>query len=234
MVIPRVPPGPNSPGEVRPPDPLPASLPGVEEWALVEALQAGDEAAFLALVDRYHAEMVRVASAIVRSRASAEDVAQEAWLGVVKRVHAFESRSSVRTWLFRIVTNCAKGRRARERDVPFSALAEHDTGEGPTVDPDRFHAAAEAYAGQWSRPPEAWADDRLAAHQTARRVHEEIQRLPAAQRAVIVLRDVEGLSSEEACEALGISEGNQRVLLHRARARVRSAIEALLAGGEHP
>ncbi|MFT3916855.1 MAG: sigma-70 family RNA polymerase sigma factor [Anaeromyxobacteraceae bacterium] len=225
---------PDAPGEVRDAGRPSGSIPGVEEWALVEALQAGDEAAFLALVDRYHAEMVRVASTIVRTRASAEDVVQEAWLGVVQRVHAFESRSSVRTWLFRIVTNCAKGRRARERDVPFSALAEQGAEEGPTVDPDRFHAASETYAGQWSRPPEAWADDKLAAHQAARRVHEEIERLPAAQRAVIVLRDVEGLSSEEVCESLGISDGNQRVLLHRARARVRAAVEALLAEGGRP
>ncbi|BDG06065.1 RNA polymerase sigma factor [Anaeromyxobacter oryzae] len=202
-----------------------------DEWELVAALRAGDEAAFLELVGRYHRSVVRVARAYLGSDAAAEDVAQEAWLGVLKGIDAFEGRCSVKTWIFRIAVYCAKTRRARDgRLVPMSAL-EEDGEDEPAVDPDRFQPDGARYANNWSRPPEPWAEERLMTSQAAALVKQEIERLPTNQRAVITLRDVEGLDSGEVCEALGLSDGNQRVLLHRARSKVRAALERLMSDG---
>jgi RNA polymerase sigma-70 factor (ECF subfamily) len=210
------------------------TLPGRDDASLVVALREGDEEAFLALVERHHRSMIRVARAYVGAEAAAEDVAQEAWLGVVKGIERFEGRCSVKSWLFRIVVYLAKARRAREaRVVPLSAL-EDDGPDEPAVDPDRFQPASSPFANNWSRPPERWADERLASAEAARLVRLEIERLPANQRAVITLRDVEGLEAGEVCAALGLSEGNQRVLLHRARARVRAGLEAVFHGEGRP
>jgi RNA polymerase sigma-70 factor (ECF subfamily) len=202
--------------------------------ALLQALRAGDEAAFLQLVDRYNASMIRIARAFVATRAAAEDVAQDTWLGVVKGVERFEGRSSFKTWLFQLVVNCAQTRGAREgRSVPFSAL-EAQGDDGPAVDPDRFHDASSRYAGHWASPPKPWADRALIDGETVRLASAEIERLPTAQRAVITMRDVEGLDAREVCDLLGISEGNQRVLLHRARCRVRASLERHLRREERP
>ena len=193
---------------------------------LLEGLRAGDEAAFVFLMREYGAGMLRVAMMYVSSRAVAEEVVQEAWLGVLRGIGRFEGRSSLKTWLFRIVANTAKTRGMREsRSIPFSSLGD-DTGGEPTVDPDRFLGSGERFPGHWAVPPQAWAPEgRLLSQETIDVIEREIDRLPAAQRAVITMRDVQGFTSEEVCNALDLTETNQRVLLHRARAKVRRALE---------
>jgi RNA polymerase sigma-70 factor (ECF subfamily) len=198
------------------------------ERALVAALKRGDEAAFLELVDRHHALMVRVAQGYVRSRAVAEEVAQEAWLGVLHGIGRFEERSTLKTWIFRIVVNRAKTRAERERrTVPFSALEGDD--DESAVDPSRFlDAHHPRWPGHWAQPPRRWdelPEECLLSRETLSLAREAIDELPVRQREVILLRDVDGWSPEEVCDALGLSEGNQRVLLHRARSRVRAALE---------
>jgi RNA polymerase sigma-70 factor, ECF subfamily len=193
---------------------------------LVEGLRAGDEAAFAALMREYGAGMLRVAQMYVSSRAVAEEVVQEAWLGVLKGIGRFEGRSSLKTWLFRIVANTAKTRGVREaRSIPFSALGEGRADES-AVDPDRFLGTGERFPGHWAVPPQSWAPEgRLLAHETLALIEREIERLPPVQAAVITMRDVQGFTSEEVCNALDLTETNQRVLLHRARSRVRRALE---------
>ena len=196
-----------------------------EDALLVEGLRAGDEAAFAAVMRMYGRGMLRVAEMYVSSRAIAEDVVQEAWVGVLRGIGRFEGRSSLRTWLYRIVANTAKTRGVREsRSVPFSSLGE-DGDEG-TVDADRFLGSGERFPGHWAVPPQAWAPEgRLLADETLDVVERAIEKLPPAQRAVITMRDIQGFTSEEVCNALDLTETNQRVLLHRARAKVRSALE---------
>jgi RNA polymerase sigma-70 factor (ECF subfamily) len=194
----------------------------------VAALRAGDEAAFLALVNRHHAAMIRVAAMYVGSRSIAEEVAQEAWIGVLKGLHLFEGRSSLKSWIFQICVNCAKSRGVREvRSVPLSSLGPADGTEGPSVPAERFRDEG-IWTGHWAQPPEAWADDRLGTAELAALVREGIATLPPSQRQVMTLRDVEGWDSVEVCELMEISEGNQRVLLHRARAKVRAFVEGRL------
>jgi RNA polymerase sigma-70 factor (ECF subfamily) len=203
-----------------------------DEWGLVARLRSGDEAAFLALVRRYHRAMVRIARAYLPSDAAAEDAAQEAWLGVLKGIEGFEGRAPVRSWIFRIAAWSARRRSAGEgRLVPLSSL-EDDGDDGPAVDPDRFEPDGARWANHWSQPPEPWSDEKLHAAETAARAKAEIERLPARQRTVMTLRDVEGLEPDEVCAILGITEGNQRVLLHRARAKVRAAMERFLHEGD--
>jgi RNA polymerase sigma-70 factor (ECF subfamily) len=197
-----------------------------QDAKLVEGLRAGDEAAFATLMREYGAGMLRVAQMFVSSRAVAEEVVQEAWLGVLKGIDRFEGRSSLKTWLFRIVANTAKTRGMREaRSIPFSALG----GEGEeesSVDPDRFLGEGERFPGHWAAPPQEWAPEgQLLAQETLDVIGREIEQLPPAQRAVITLRDVQGFTSEEVCNALDLTETNQRVLLHRARSKVRKALE---------
>jgi RNA polymerase sigma-70 factor (ECF subfamily) len=196
-----------------------------EDALLVEGLRAGDEAAFAAVMRMYGRGMLRVAQMYVSSRAVAEDVVQEAWVGVLRGIGRFEGRSSLKTWLYRIVANTAKTRGVREaRSVPFSSLG--DGGDEDTVDPDRFLGSGERFPGHWAVPPQAWAPEgRLLAEETLEVVERAIDKLPPAQRAVITMRDVQGFTSEEVCNALDLTETNQRVLLHRARAKVRSALE---------
>jgi RNA polymerase sigma-70 factor, ECF subfamily len=196
---------------------------------LVAALCEGDESAFATLIDRHSSAMVRVAQTYVRSRAVAEEVVQETWIAVMRGIDGFEGRSSLKTWIFRILTNLAMRRGEREqRSVPFSALAAaEDTGE-PTVDPDRFLPADHAlFPGHWAVMPTRWPtpEEGLLAGETREVIAAAISELPDTQRTVIALRDVEGWTSEEVCTALEISAGNQRILLHRARSRVRNAIE---------
>lgn len=189
---------------------------GPDEGDLLERLQAGDEEAFACLVDRHHAAMVRVARTYVRSQAVAEEVAQEAWLGLLRGLDRFEGRSSLRTWLFRIVANRAISTGQHERQhLPVGDELGDDSG--------RF-----SQDGWWATPPVHWADeavDRMVAPELAARVRELVEELPLAQRQVVTLRDVEGLPGADVCDILGISEGNQRVLLHRARARIRRHLE---------
>jgi RNA polymerase sigma-70 factor, ECF subfamily len=199
-----------------------------EDAQLVEGLRARDEAAFAELMHRYGAGMLRVARMYVSSRAVAEEVVQEAWLGVLKGIDRFEGRSSLKTWLFRIVANTAKTRGVREsRSAPFSSFA----GEEAGVSPDRFLGADQRFPGHWAVPPASWAgipDERLLAAETMDIIRRTIERLPASQRAVLTLRDLEGLSADEVCNALDLTETNGRVLLHRARAKVRAALEEYL------
>jgi RNA polymerase sigma-70 factor (ECF subfamily) len=183
----------------------------------VRRLRAGDEEAFAALVDHHHASMVRLALGYVRSRAVAEEVAQEAWLGLLRSLHGFEGRSSLRTWLFRIVVNRAISAGIHERrHLPVDDNELEDQNGRFSKD------------GWWVTPPAHWADEaieRVTARKLAERVDQLIDDLPPGQRQVVTLHDVEGLSSAEVCEILGISEGNQRVLLHRARTRLRRELE---------
>jgi RNA polymerase sigma-70 factor, ECF subfamily len=197
---------------------------------LVEALRAGDEDAFARLVREYQPSLVQVARIYVSSQAAAEEVAAETWLAVLNGLDRFEGRSSLRTWIFRILTNIAKTRGQRDgRTLPFSAL--EDPGRVPeaALDADRFlDPEHPRWPGHWAVRPEPWPEDAVIAAETQARLAEAIEALPPAQRAVISLRDVEGWSSEEVRNALELSETNQRVLLHRARAKVRRALESYL------
>jgi RNA polymerase sigma-70 factor (ECF subfamily) len=203
------------------------------ERRLVESIKRGDEDAFVDLVDRYHASMVRLARVFVPSRAVAEDVVQETWLAVIQGIDRFEGRSSLKTWLFRILTNRAKTRGEREgRVVPFSSAwrDELESGE-PAVDPTRFHPDGSANAGGWTSLPAAipaTPDEQLLTHELGKIVEAAMRKLPPSQREVITLRDVDGLAADEVCALLDITESNQRVLLHRARSKVRVAVERYL------
>ena len=202
------------------------------ESQLLGALRDGDEQAFGALVREYQASLVRVARMYVSTQASAEEVVQETWLAVLNGLDRFEGRSSLRTWIFRILTNIAKTRAQRDaRSLPFSAVREAEDDE-PSVDPDRFAPPGERWAGHWKSYPERWETlpaERLLSSETLTRVQAAIEALPPAQARVIMLRDVEGWTPEEVCSALDLSETNQRVLLHRARSKVRQALEDYLA-----
>jgi RNA polymerase sigma-70 factor (ECF subfamily) len=207
---------------LEPPDP---------DAELLARLRCGDEAAFLALVRRYGPVMQRLALTYVRTPSVAEEVVQDAWIGVLRSLERFEGRSSLRTWLLRILANRARTRGAREaRCLPFSALA-RDEDEGPAVDPDRFQGPDGRFPGGWAAFPAPWdsvPEERLLARETLAEVDAAIRQLPPRQQEVIVLRDVEGWSAEEVCDALELSAANQRVLLHRARSRVRASLECYL------
>jgi RNA polymerase sigma-70 factor (ECF subfamily) len=195
----------------------------------VESLRACDERAFASLMDEYGSSLLRVAMSYVGSRAVAEEVVQETWLAVLRGVDRFEGRASLKTWVFRILTNLASTRGQRERrTVPFSSLGGDDAEGGATVDPDRFFPPDHSrYPNHWSLGPTAWEtpDEGLLSGETRRVILAAIEELPPSQRTVVTLRDVEGWSAEEVCSALALSEGNQRVLLHRGRSKVRMALE---------
>jgi RNA polymerase sigma-70 factor (ECF subfamily) len=200
----------------------------LEDQRVVARLRAGDEQAFEALVARHYATMLAVARSYVRSRAVAEEVVQEAWLGVLQSLDRFEGRSSLKTWIVAILVNKAKTRAQREgRSVPFTALE----GDEPAVDPARFRGPGDTYPGHWRSSPARWgaAPDVITQdRETLRVAMGAIAALPPAQQTVIRMRDLEGSSAEEVCTALDISAANQRVLLHRARSRVRAALEGHL------
>ncbi|HEY7632804.1 MAG TPA: sigma-70 family RNA polymerase sigma factor [Thermoleophilaceae bacterium] len=199
------------------------------EQELVAALKKRDEAAFAELVDRYQASLVRLARMYVRDRATAEEVAQETWLAVLNGIDRFEGRSSFKTWLFRILTNRAKTRGQRDaRSVPFSSIGDADE---PAVDPDRFQGDGEPHPGGWRVFPTPWEGDpeeRLLAGEARTLILDTIEQLPPNQRAVITLRDIEGFSADDVRNVLDVSDTNQRVLLHRARSKVRRALEKYL------
>jgi len=208
-----------------------------EDAALVERLRKRDEAAFLEIVQRYHGSLVRLAQSFVNSRAAAEDAAQETWIGVLQGIDRFEGRSSLKTWIFRILINRSKTRAEREgRSIPFSALwdPKADPGE-PSVDPSRFHGPEDPeWPYGWVSRPKDWGgtpEQRLLTQELRVRLEDAIAALPPSQREVITLRDVQGWTSEEVCNVLGISETNSRVLLHRARSKVRQALEQYLEKG---
>jgi RNA polymerase sigma-70 factor (ECF subfamily) len=196
---------------------------------LIAALCRGDADAFATLVDRHSRAMIRVAMAYVPTGAAAEEAVQETWIAVLRGIDGFEGRASLKTWVFRILTNVAMRAGARERrSVPFSALAEAENTGEPSVDPDRFLPAGhELFPGHWAIMPTRWPtpEEGLLAGETRAVIAAAIAELPVAQRTVIGLRDIEGWSAEEVSEALEITAGNQRILLHRARSRVRNAIE---------
>jgi len=199
-----------------------SSAPADEDGELVARLRAGEEEAFAALVARHNASMLRLASSLLPSRTLAEEVVQDTWVGVLRGIDGFAERSSFRTWLLRILVNRATTTGMRER----RSVAVGDA--GPAVDRTRFDAS-----GAWMSPPQHWvedSDERLLAQGLAGEINAALQALPARQREVVMLRDVDGLSGQEVCAVLDISEANQRVLLHRGRSRLRQALEDELGG----
>ena len=223
-------------GSVTPPDlagDIPIATPATaEEVALVDALRRGDEKAFATLIDRYHSALFRLALMYVATKEQAEDVVQETWIAVLNGIDRFEGRSSLKTWIFRILVNRAKTKGVREsRSVPFSSLVSELDEREPSVDPARFQERGRT-AGAWAAPPESWEgipEDRLLSSEARARVEEAIAMLPDTQRAVITLRDLKGFTAQEACDVLGLTEANQRVLLHRARSKVRARLEEYLS-----
>jgi len=202
-----------------------------DDAVLAKALSARDADAFGFLLDRYNASLVRLAGQYVPSRAVAEEVVQETWLAVIQGIDRFEGRSSVKTWVFAILVNIARARGVKEqRSIPFSATAVDN--DEPAVDPSRFRRFRKA--GTWKEPPDPWPDPEQQAvvREELAVVQAAIDGLPGAQREVISLRDVLGCTAAEVCEVLGVSEGNQRVLLHRARSKVRAAVERHYGGGD--
>lgn len=201
---------------------------------LLVALRAGDEGAFLSFVRAQHGALIRVARAYVREAAIAEEVAQEAWAGFLESLSRFQPESAtLKTWLFRILINCARARARKERhSVPMSALLPESDDDGPVVAADRFVPEGEVWAGHWSSAPRKFVlDDPAVSRETRELLCEALAALPESQREVMMLRDVEGFSGDEVCAALALSEANQRVLLHRARSKVRGFLEARLGEG---
>ena len=201
---------------------------------LVEALRRRDEEAFAWLVRRHHQALLRYAGVFVRDRAVAEEVVQETWLAVIRGIESFEGRSSVKTWIFHILANRARTRGVREaRSAPFSSLLARELEDDePAVPTDRFRPAdAPKWPGGWAVAPQPWnaPEERLLAFETRQLIEQAIAALPPVQREVITLRDVVGMEAPEVCGMMGLTEGNQRVLLHRARSRVRRALDAHLS-----
>jgi RNA polymerase sigma-70 factor, ECF subfamily len=203
-----------------------AALPA--DAVVVARLRARDEAMFAALIDAWSPGMLRAARAYVADEHAAQDVVQEAWLGVLRGVDGFQERCSLRTWVYRILVNKAKTRGVRDaRTVPAGSLAPDDEEHGPTVDPARFRGPGDPYPGHWRSSPPAWPtpEEGAVAAETRRQLGAALARLPTRQRVVVTLRDVAGHSSDEVCDLLAISAANQRVLLHRGRAALRAALE---------
>lgn len=206
------------------------------EAALVAALRRRDENAFADLVRRLSPSLRRLARLYLRDAATVDDVVQETWLGVLRGLEGFEGRASVRTWVYRILVNRARTRAGRDgRTVPFSQIGgDEDAPAEPAVPTERFRGPDDPYPGHWANPPRSWGEspeERLLAAETQQLIRDTIARLPAAQRTVITLRDLDGFSAAEVCNILEISDTNQRVLLHRARSRVRRELERHLDQG---
>ncbi len=194
------------------------------DFSLVARLRAGEEPALIEVVRRYQGALLGLALALLPNRATAEEVVQDTWACAIEGLASFEGRSSLKTWICRILANRAKTRMIREaRSVPFSALTSADS-DHPAVDPDRF-----SLDGRWAEPPRSWNDETpeklVMQRQAIGCLEKALQELPATQRAVVTLRDIEGLDSDEVCNVLDIRETNQRVLLHRARSKLRRALE---------
>lgn len=209
---------------------IPSSVPCVEsDDQILAALRAGDEQVFVGLVERYYGALLRLALAFVPSQAVAEEVVQETWLGVIEGLSRFEGRSSLKTWIFRILTNRAKTRGKRERRYESIGIGGGRQEEADSGDADRFHDD-----GHWVHLPRAWDRDTperlLLSKESLEHIEQAIELLPALQRQVITLRDIEGLTSQEVCNLLEITETNQRVLLHRGRSKVRRFLDQYLHG----
>jgi RNA polymerase sigma-70 factor, ECF subfamily len=207
---------------------------GPDDLSVIEALRQGEEGAFARLVDQYHASLRRVARLYISDRAVADEVVQDTWLGVIQGIWAFEGRSSLKTWIFRILINRAKTRAAREGRSPFARFdGDVDVAEA-AVAPDRFRPADDpTEPGHWTHHPQdfgASPEHRLLAREAREQLQHAIEALPEHQRLVLILRDIEGRSTEEVCNFLRVQEINARVLLHRARAKVRVALEPYLEG----
>jgi RNA polymerase sigma-70 factor (ECF subfamily) len=204
------------------------------EKQIVAALRSGDERAFRDLFERNYAMMKRVARGYVASDAVADEIVQETWMAVVTGIARFEGRSALGTWIFSILTNQAKTHSARERRaMPLSCVAP-GSDEEPSVDPDRFQKDDEAWPGHWATPPRPWQkpERRLLSLEARNQLKQALAQLPDRQRTIVGLRDIEGLSAEEVCDLLGLSQENQRVLLHRGRSRLRAALEEYLDGAD--
>jgi RNA polymerase sigma-70 factor (ECF subfamily) len=204
---------------------------------LIDRLRNGDEAAFAWLIDTYSAPLLRLAVTFVQDATVAEEVVQETWLAVVTGIGRFEGRSSVKTWLFRILTNQAKTRALRERrTIPFSAFEGHDVGDEPAVDAARFLPANHPqWPNHWATPPQPWSmgpEGTALDHETLAVLRRALEDLPRSQRVVVALRDVHGWAAAEVCAALDLSEANQRVLLHRGRSRLRAVLERYFTDAE--
>ncbi|WP_328356213.1 sigma-70 family RNA polymerase sigma factor [Streptomyces sp. NBC_00445] len=200
---------------------------------LVQRLRDGDEETFALVLDTWSSSMLRLAMSFVSTKDSAEEAVQDTWLAVIKGISGFEGRSSLKTWVYRILVNTAKTRGTKEsRTVPFASLLPEE--EGPTVDASRFRAPGERYAGHWAvgQEPRPWhlPEDQVLRGEVRKVIAEALDELPPRLRTVITLRDVAGYGSEEVCSLLEISSGNQRVLLHRARALLRRRLEEYLSG----
>ncbi len=209
----------------------------LDEAGLVQALQRGDEAVFSAVMETYSGSLLRLAMSFVPSRAVAEEVVQETWMGVLEGIGRFEGRSSFKTWLFRILTNRAKTRGTRERRYESFGLpgGDSDGDDGPSLE-DSLFVTEGSGKGHWADPPQGWEADTperaLLSKECRTAIEEAIDGLPDNQRQVITLRDVEGVSAEEICNILSISETNQRVLLHRARTKVRRVLDPYVRGAQ--
>ncbi len=208
----------------------PAGTEFADDGSLVERLRDGDEAAFAWLLDCYSGSLHRLARSYVATAAVADEAVQETWLAVVTGIDRFEGRSSLKTWVHRILVNIARTKGVREhRSIPFASLGSELGRDDPAVDPNRFRGGRGRHAGQWETPPAPWdevPEDRLLSRETLAAVHQAIDGLPLNQRSVITLRDLQGWPAEDVCNVLEITETNQRVLLHRARSKVRGALEA--------
>jgi RNA polymerase sigma-70 factor (ECF subfamily) len=201
---------------------------------IVAALQAGDERTFHELFERSYPMMKRVARGYVASDAVAEEIVQDTWMAIVTGIDRFEGRAALGTWIFSILTNQAKTHSARERRaLPFCSVAPADA-EEPTVDSDRFQKDDEAWPGHWATPPRPWQkpERRLLSLEAREQLREALAQLPERQRLIVVLRDVEGLSADEVCDLLELSQQNQRVLLHRGRSRLRAFLEEYVDGAD--
>jgi RNA polymerase sigma-70 factor, ECF subfamily len=230
MFSPRTPPGVTTESGLPPFAVAPTTIQTDDDAELLSALKQRDERAFVALVERYQRPLLRLALVYCRSLAIAEEIVQDTWLGMIQGIDRFEGRASLKTWLFQILVNRARTRAEREgRDVSFSSLAEQAKAPGePAVPPERFRPIDDKWPNNWALPPHSWgesADAGLLAGETMDLVKRAIAQLPSAQQQVITLRDIEGWPAEDVCNVLMISETNQRVLLHRARSRVRGALE---------
>lgn len=204
------------------------------EADLILQLRDGNEAVFTRLVERYHGAMIRVARGFVHDRATAEEVVQDAWIGVLNGLAAFEGRSSLKSWIFAIVVNKAKTRRSREaRSTPFSGLAAREaSGTVPSVNPDRFLGPDAEWPGHWAQPPQPWGESpetRFLQRETMTHLARILDELPHAQRTVVTLRDLAGYDAQSICNVLGITETNMRVLLHRGRSKIRGELERYFA-----
>jgi RNA polymerase sigma-70 factor (ECF subfamily) len=199
---------------------------------IVAGLRAGDERTFRELFERSYPMMKRVARSYVSSDAVAEEIVQDTWMAIVTGIDRFEGRSALGTWMFSILTNQGKTHSARERRaLPFSSVAPADVGE-PAVDPDRFQKDDDAWPGHWATPPRPWQkpERRLLSLEAREQLRDALAQLPERQRLIVALRDIEGLSAEEVCDLLRLSQENQRVLLHRGRSRLRAYLEEYLDG----